>query len=73
MKKFEITIGSLPNKDNLVADIFYDRFQVAEITNENNEFLIQLFFYENKDCWTFLLEDFQKVIEDAKRRLIEVG
>jgi len=73
MGKFEITVGSLPDKNNLVADIFYDNVQVAEISNENNELLIQIYFYENKDYWEFSLDEFQKVVEKAKQRLIEVG
>ena len=73
MKKFEITVGSLPNKNNLVADIFYGNIQVAEISNENNEFLIQIYCYKDKDCWEFSLDEFQKIIEETKQRLIAVG
>lgn len=73
MSKFRITVGSLPNKDNLVADIFYERLQVAEISKENNELIIQIYFYNDRDCWEFSLEEFQKIVEEAKQRLIAVG
>ena len=73
MSKFEITIASFPNKNNLVADICYENIQVAEISQENKEMVIQIYCYENKDCWEFSLDDFQKAIEKAKKKLIEVG
>jgi hypothetical protein len=74
MNKFTITIGSLPDKDNLVADIIYENIQVAEISCEkNNELLIQIYCYKDKDSWEFSLEEFQKVIEEAKQKLIAVG
>lgn len=36
MGNFEITVGSFHDKENFVADIFYENIQVAEISNENN-------------------------------------
>ena len=73
MTKFTITVGSFPNKNNLVADIIYENTQVAEISNENNKLLIQIYCYKEKDCWEFSLEEFQKVIEEAKQKLIAIG
>ncbi|KPK32607.1 MAG: hypothetical protein AMS24_03805 [Chlamydiae bacterium SM23_39] len=57
MSKFKITVGSLPNKNNLVADIIYENIQVAEISNENEELIIQIYCYKDKDCWEFSLVD----------------
>jgi len=73
MNKFTITVGSFPDKNNLVADIIYKNKQVAEISQETNELLIQIYSYENQDYWEFSLEEFQKVLEEAKLRLIAVG
>ena len=73
MGKFEITVGSLPDKDNLVADIYYDKIQVAEINQETNELIIQIYSYKNINYWEFSLEEFQNIIEEAKQRLIAVG
>lgn len=73
MRNFEITVGSFPDKENLVADIFYDNIQVAEITNENNKLQIQIFCYKDQDYWEFSLDEFQKVVEKAKQKLIAVG
>ena len=73
MEDFRITIGSLPDRENLVADIFYKSIQVAEISQEKEELIIQLYCYKDKDHWEFSLEEFQKIVEKAKRRLLEIG
>ena len=73
MSKFIITVGSFPDKNNLVADICYENTQVAEISNENKEMLIQIYCYEGRDYWEFSLDEFQKIVEEAKRKLIAVG
>ena len=73
MKDFRITIVSLPDRENLVAEISYKHKQVAEISQETNELLIQIYCYKDKDYWEFSLEEFQKIVEKAKRRLLEVG
>jgi len=73
MENFRITVNSLPDRENLVAEIYYKHYQVAEISQETNELIIQIYSYKDKDCWEFSLEKFQKVIEEAKQKLIGVG
>ena len=74
MENFRITIASLPDRENLVAEISYKNRQVAEINQEGEELIIQLYApCKEKKCWEFSLEEFQKVVEEAKQRLIAVG
>lgn len=73
MENFSITVNSLPDRENLVAEIYYKNYQVAEISQETDELIIQIYSYKEKDCWEFLLEEFQKVIEEAKKKLLAVG
>jgi len=73
MENFRITVNSLPDRENLVAEIYYKHYQVAEISQETNELLIQIYCYKDKDSWEFSLEEFQKVIEEAKQKLIVIG
>lgn len=74
MKDFRITIASLPDRENLVSEISYKNKQVAEINQETKELIIQLYAScKEKKCWEFSLEEFQKVVEEAKQRLIAVG
>ena len=72
MNKFRITIASLPDRENLVAEISYENRQIAEISQETDKLIIQIYSHLNK-YWEFDLEEFQNVIEKAKQRLIEVG
>ena len=44
-----------------------------EISNENNEMMIQIYCCDDKDYWEFSLEEFQKIVEEAKQQLIAVG
>ena len=73
MEDFRITIASLPDRENLVAEISYKNKQVAEINQETNNLIIQIYSYKDNGYWEFSLEEFQKVIEEAKQKLIAVG
>ena len=73
MKNFRITINSLPDRENLVAEIYYKHYQLAEISQESDELLIQIYSHKNEEYWEFSLEKFQKVVEEAKQKLIAVG
>ena len=35
--------------------------------------VIQIYCYKAKDQWEFSLEEFQKVVEEAKQKLIAIG
>ena len=43
MKNFRITVNSLPDRENLVAEIYYKYEQIAEINQETKELIIQLY------------------------------
>ena len=73
MNKFRITIASLPDRDNLVAEISYDGFQFAEISQETGEFMIQFYRHPKKKYWEFSYDQILKIIEKAKKRLVEIG
>ena len=73
MNKFTITVASLPDRENLVAEIYFQTFQFAEISQEAKEFIIQFYPHPEKAFWEFDLSEIQEVIEKAKKRLIEVG
>ncbi len=74
MEDFRITIASLPDRENLVAEISYKNKQVAEINQETKKLIIQLYApSKEKKCWEFSLEEFQKIVEKAKQKLIAIG
>ncbi len=73
MKNFRITVNSLPDRENLVAEIYYKHYQFAEISRETGEITIQFYPHPQKKYWEFSLPEIQKIIEEAKTKLIEVG
>ena len=69
MKNFEITIASVPDMDNLVAEIWFQNYMVAEV---NQEAGINVRFFspnQNKDNIEINLDDLIKVLIEAKERL----
>ncbi len=73
MENFEITVNSLPDRDNLVAEIYYKNYQFAEISQETNKLIVQFYPHPKEAYWEFSIDEILKVIERAKKRLIEVG
>ena len=70
MNKFSIEVGSLPDRESLVSEIYYEDLQFAEISQETSDLIIQLYGYPNKPTWKFSLNEFQEIIEKAKQKLI---
>jgi hypothetical protein len=73
MKNFRITIASLPDRENLVAEILYEDVQWAEISQEKNELIIQFYSHPRKEHWEFSLDAAIQILEKAKKRLLEIG
>mgnify|MGYP003585637291 CR=1 FL=1 len=67
MSQFKIEISSVPDKEKLVAEIWYNDIMIAEINQETKELLIEFFVAENI---SFPLDDFLKILEIAKSKLL---
>ncbi len=72
MNEFRITVASLPDRENLVAEISYDGFQFAEISQETGQLVIQFYRHPKKEYWEFSYNEILEIIEKAKKRLVEV-
>jgi hypothetical protein len=73
MSNFEITVASVPHRDELVAEISCDRVAWAEISHETDEMLIEFYPHPHKECWEIPLEDVIQALEKAKKRMIALG
>lgn len=73
MKQFEITIASLPDRESLVAEIFYDDVQWVEISQEKEEIVIQFYSHPQKKFWEFPLDMALQALEEAKKKFIDMG
>ena len=73
MGKFEIIIASLPNKENLVADIYYNNLNWAQISQETEAIMIRFYPPEYTPFWEFNLDEALEILEMAKKRMIDLG
>ena len=70
MDKFEIVIASLPNKERLVAEIYYDNMYWVQISQEQEEMVIQFYPHPNEKYWEFPYEKALETLLEAKKMLI---
>jgi len=68
MSGYKIEIASVPDRERLVAEIWYAEKLVAEINQEKGNLEIE--FYEFGKI-SFGLEEFIKILETAKKELRE--
>jgi hypothetical protein len=68
MSKFNVELSSVPDRENLVAEIWYEKKMVAEVNKETEKFVIEFCLDEKK---SFMLDEFLEVLENAKRRILE--
>ena len=70
MNDFYITVASLPDREHLVAEIFYKEFQWVEISQECEELIIQFYPHPRQSYWEFSYEEAIKILEEAKNKLM---
>ncbi|MFZ4863255.1 hypothetical protein ACL9RF_13850 [Sphingobacterium sp. Mn56C] len=68
MSKFNIEISSVPDRENLVAEIWCNEILVAEINQETEKLEIEFYLTEKI---VFELDDFFETLERAKRKIIK--
>lgn len=72
MNKFEIIIASLPHRERLVAEIYYNNMYWVQISQEEKELVIQFYSYPNGTYWKFSYEEALQVLEQAKNKLLDL-
>ena len=70
MNKFEIMIATLPHREHPVAEIYYNNMYWVQISQEEDEPVIQFYSHPTEKCWEFRLEEGLEAIEKAKRKLL---
>jgi hypothetical protein len=67
MNTFTIEITSVPDKDNLVAEIWYGEILFAEINQENEELQIEIY---SSEVLNFSLDALCNILKAAKNKLL---
>lgn len=69
LNKLRFSLSSPPDREFLVADIFWGNEQIAEINRETGKLEIEIYPRRSGDWWKLNYEEFIKVIEKAKEEL----
>lgn len=69
MKEFEVLMVSPPDKENFVAEIWFDNELVAEINKERVVLEVELFPRANGSSFKFGLTDLLEKLNLAKSKL----
>ena len=68
MSEFNIELSSVPDREKLVAEIWYGEKMIAEVNKESGRFVVEFYF---DGTISFMLDEFVEVLENAKRRITE--
>jgi len=64
-------IASPPDREKLVAEVFFDAEQWAEISQEQDDPVVEFYSRTDGKPWTFKYEDAMAALQIAKSRLID--
>ena len=71
--QMRVTIASPPDREKLVAEIFHENEQWAEVHQERSELTLELYPRRDGKPWEFGLEDAVSALVAARKRLVGVG
>ena len=72
-ENFRITVLSVPDRENLVAEISYKGRGWVEISAEvSNEFVVAFCNKDNGNYWEFPFDEAMEVLQEAKDRLAKL-
>lgn len=73
-KKFEYSVGSDEEFEDLVADIGFNDNLVAILTQEKGfqNLRIRIYPPKNEMFWDFRFDEFENIVQQAKKRLEEL-
>jgi hypothetical protein len=69
--KIEIVIASLPDRDNLVAELWCENKQLGELSQEHENLILELYPNSSQNSWIFRLDEILEVLEQAKYKLLD--
>lgn len=72
--RFRITVGSEPDFEDLVGDLYFDDQIVCVLTQEEGFDKIRVQIFSPPECgaWSFLLNDFEEALAALKKRMWEL-
>jgi hypothetical protein len=68
--RMSVDIASPPDREKLVAELFYDREQWAEINQDSGTLRLELYPRRDGKPWDLPFDEALAVLQTAKERLI---
>lgn len=65
-----VTIASLPDREELVAEIMYGNVQWCELSQEKGRLMLEFYPHPAGQPWKFGFDDTINALQDAKRKLM---
>jgi len=65
-----VNLASPPDRERLVAEVFLNDVQVAEINQESGDLSVEIYPRPDGKPWSMPYEDLLKCLESAKSRLL---
>lgn len=69
--KITITIASVPDREELVAELWFGDTQWAELSQEGDCLVLQVYPRPSGQPWTFEFTDVVDALEAARQRLVD--
>lgn len=73
--KITIQIASVPDRDNLVAELWYEDEQWGEISQETENLRLEMYprsSGENNNVWSFDLNEIMESLKEAQKRIFQL-
>jgi len=70
MNYLSVTIASVPDRENVVAELWYQDQLWGELSYENNEFQLEIYPSSKGEAWNFNYEKILQSIINAKEKLV---
>jgi hypothetical protein len=69
---FAIEIASVPDREQLVAEIWWQDQQCCELSQEGDHLILELYPNQTGDAWRFTYDEFLEVLSRARDRLLGI-
>jgi hypothetical protein len=70
LNNFRIVIASLPDREKCVCEIYYNHVEWAEISQEDNEIMIQFYSHPSQNYWEFPIDVALEILQKAKKKFL---
>ena len=70
IRELRVCISSPPDREKLVAEIFFGDEQWAELNQEHETPVVEFYPRDNGEFWQLTLDEVLESLHEAKKRLI---